>query len=29
PFPIAVAGIEPWSFLPNSAPITTEPTDDW
>jgi hypothetical protein len=22
-------GIEPWNSLPNSAPITTELTDDW
>jgi hypothetical protein len=22
-------GIEPWSYLPNSASITTEPTKDW
>jgi hypothetical protein len=22
-------GIEPWSSLPSSAPITTEPTNDW
>jgi hypothetical protein len=29
PLPIAVAGIEPWSSLPSSAPITTEPTNDW
>jgi hypothetical protein len=29
PLPIAVAGIKPRSSLPNSASITTEPTNDW
>jgi hypothetical protein len=28
PLPIAVVGIELWSSLPNSAPITTESTND-
>ncbi|MCI32611.1 hypothetical protein A2U01_0053825 [Trifolium medium] len=28
PFPIVVAGIEPWSSLPSPASITTEPTND-